>query len=171
MPPVFRVPLLNWVKAVWHRLDIAATASADPPGPASEGFNRIFREPEAYEAAGEITDARQYMTVVEVPCQFEVMTYEERQQVFGGNAPDSEIVLVLHRKQLARLSLIDSTTGNILLKVGDKVTALKYRTRTVLTFPGDGLYIFKLLPASEGMGPDGYDLYLAGTSSRPFTPR
>lgn len=169
MALIFRVPLLNPILAVIERLDITSTWTQDPPGSASIGMHRVFREPEAYEESGEITDTRQYLTAVEVPCQFEVMTYEERQQTWGGDAPDSEIVLVLHRRDLARLSLIDVSTGNCILKTGDKITSFKKRSKTVLT--PDALYIFKIIPASEGMGPDGYDLHLVGTTNRPFRKR
>jgi len=164
-----RVPLLFPVTAVIHRLDLATTRAVDPPGAPTAGYDDILREPVGYDQAGVRTSPRRELAAVRVPCQVEMRTYEELRMIFTGNDPVGTTVLVLHRKDLSRLSLLSSTTGNCLLKAEDRISRLEQRGRVILT-PQKPLFIYAVLPASWGMGPDGYDLHIVYTTERTAYP-
>jgi hypothetical protein len=163
-----RVPLLLClVDAVIERRDPEGTRDLDPPGPAQSGMDDIFREPVVYDnASGAQVAGRevatQYHAPVRVQCQVETTLYDNLNMAASGNLPDSRMTLVAHRQQLAQLNLIDSVTGNILIRVGDRVRSLERSGQgvTVTTFPNGGLFITEVRPASWGFGPDGHDLHL-----------
>jgi len=170
---MFRVPLLFPMAAVVHQLDTAATRTLDVPGPPSDGYNDLLDEPYPYNSGAGFTDTRQEKAAVRVPCQLEIMTFEELNQVDTGDAAMSEIILIFHRRDLETLGLIDSTTRLQKLKAGDRISALEkkgFPGTFVHPIPHD-LYIFKIEPGSPGMGPDGYDLAICYLSTRPSLPQ
>lgn len=163
------VPLLWPMIALVHRLDTNSTWDIDPPGDLAEGYDPILREPVVYRSAGARVSARQELTVVRVPCQVETARTEDLQMVFTGDDPDSLVVFVLSRPDLRNLNLIDSTTGNVLLKPGDRISALeKYGfPGTIVKQYEKPLYIYQVVsPRSQGFGADGYDLELVYTTHR-----
>jgi hypothetical protein len=164
----FRVPLLlEVVDAVVHRLDITATRALNPVGPASSGYDDIFREPVVTDTtagasvSGRVS-SRQEQTAIRVPCQVETTLFEELRQAFTGNLSQTRMALVFHRQDLANLGLLDVVTNNILLKKGDRVSQLERRSLAipVLVFQAPGLFVTEVYPASWGFGPDGHDLHL-----------
>lgn len=122
-----RVPLLlQRVAAVVHRLDIAATEAFDVPGPAVSGYDRDFQEPIVFTTGGGAREsARQELPAVRIPCQTESLKFEELRQLFSGDVPSFNMILVFHRKNLEDLSLIDPTTRDPLVRVNDRVSALE----------------------------------------------
>lgn len=171
----FRVPLLYPSAIVVSRLDIAATRAVDPPGSLAAGYDPDLREPIAYEDAGTLSvdgeptkaDARRYMAAVRIPCQVEVKDFEEVMQKFQGNTAVTQMVFVLHNKNLAQLGL----TG--LLKDNDRIDAVEKNGSpgVVVQALENPLYIFKIEPGSWGMGPTGQDLQVVYTVNRPNDPR
>jgi hypothetical protein len=158
------VPLIFPMKCVVRRLDIQATWAVDPPGAEHDtGYDYLLEEPVISRSSGARAHPRVEMTAVEIPCQIETARFEELQATFGGNDPVTNQVFVFHRAQLRALSLIDSTTGDCLLKPGDRIESLKKGTRTVRTYQKP-LYVFELRMGSQGFGEDGYDLELCYTS-------
>lgn len=159
--------LLSLVDVVILRRNAPGTRSFNPPGPASSGMDDIFREPVVYDQASgaQVTDrevATQYLDPIRVQCQVETTMYETLHMAATGNLPNSQVTFVTHRKNLRELGLIDDATGNPLIRVGDLVTSLERTNQgiVVLTFPGKGLYITEVRPASWGFGIDGHDLHL-----------
>jgi len=159
--------LLSLVDVVILRRNAPGTRALNPPGAASSGMDDIFREPVVYDTqSGAQTegreDAMQYQPPIRVQCQVETTMYNLLNTVASGNIPDSQVIFVTHRKQLRELGLIDPVTGNALIRTGDLVTSLERTNQgvTVLTFPGKGLYITEVRPASWGFGIDGHDLHL-----------
>jgi hypothetical protein len=157
--------LLERVAAVIHRLDVAGTRSFDPPGPKSSGYSSAFREPVVFDdaATGARTSARRELAPVRVPCQVESRTFEQLRQELGGDVPSSALVLVTHRKDLDALGLIDATSRAVSISVGDRVSAIERYGQpgsVVRPITAPGLYVFHVLPASWGFGPDGHDLEL-----------
>jgi hypothetical protein len=164
------VPLLWPVKAVIRRLDIGATYNVDPPGDDyDEGYDKILGEPVIYRTSGTRTHPRQEMSAVEVECQIEMQRYEELRATFGGDDPVTNIALVFHRVELKALGLVDASTGDCLLKPGDRIQSIKKNGNVVRTFQ-KSLYIYELRPRSWGFGVDGYDLEIAYTSYRESSP-
>ena len=120
-----------------------------------------------YAAGGTRQSSRQELPETRVPCQVETMKFEDLQQEFAGDAPSSNLVIVLHRKDLSTLGLIDATTGRPLIRVNDRVVRVDTKAGTVArTFEPDGLFVFEVRPASFGFGPDGYDLELVYLNNR-----
>ena len=164
----FRVPLLlEVVDAVIHQLDHAATRAFDPVGPATSGYDDIFREPVVTDTiagasvAGR-TSSRQEKAAIRVPCQVETTQFEELQQAFTGDLPQSRMTLVFHREDLLNLGLLDTVTKNILIKKGDRISGLEKRSLgvSVLKFQGVGMFVREIFPGSWGFGPDGHDLHM-----------
>ena len=152
---------------VLHRLDVAATRAVDPPGPPAAGYDDDFREPVRYDSGGLRQTSRRELAAVRVPCQIETAKFEELRQMFTGDAPSSNMVVVLHRRDLARLGLIDAATGRPTIRTNDRVSALERKTGGVARTLGDeGLFVFEVRPASFGFGPDGYDLELLYLNDR-----
>lgn len=168
---IIRVPLvLQKVIAVIYPLDVAATRAHDPAGPGTSGYSEVFREPIAYnDGSGDRTDSRQEGTVIRIPCQVENMTEEKLKEMAVGDSPVSNIMLVFHRIDLARLSLLDAN-GNVAIKKGDRIDSLERHGApigtTVKNFSSPGLYIHEMRSRSFGFGPDGYDLEFALLTER-----
>ena len=170
---MFRVPLLLEVSlAVIHRLNPNATQDVQPFSGATGGYDADFREPLVFDdtvgTRMERDDARVEHPPVNVPCQVEPVKFERLQQQFSGDMPDSNIQLVLHKRDLRKLKLIDDQE-RLLLKKNDRVEALKAKKnpkKITRYLEEPGLYIFELAPGSWGFGPDGYDLYIAFLNSK-----
>jgi hypothetical protein len=165
----FSVPLLlEKSYAVVHRLDVASTDTFEPYGLLTSGYDDDFKEPIIFNDSGTRTSATQELASVNIPCQVETITTEELDQSGPGNTPSSFIQLVFHRTDLKALGLVDNSQ-NILLKVNDRVSAIKsYAFPDVTThdFKGDGLYIVELNPRSFGFGTYGFDLWIAKLNPR-----
>lgn len=161
-----RVPLISPMTVVIAPLDIAATQGQDPAGDATTGYDPDFREPIALQASGgaPVTDTRVYGEDISIPCQIEFKTYEELQMIEAGDANLSKIAIVLHRRDLQRLGLLDAD-GNITIKKGDKIVRFEKNGRTTLV-PHEQLWVYRIDPASQGFGPDGYDLHIVWTADR-----
>jgi hypothetical protein len=109
------------------QLDVAATA-ADPdgPGPLVSGYDPDFQEPVlAPTAGGGSQDARREKPPIHLPCQVEVQAFGELTELATGNSPHSRMVLVFHFGDLEPLGLVDPTTGDALLHVGDRLVAIR----------------------------------------------
>jgi len=165
------VPLIWPMQAVIYRSDQDSTWSVDPPGDLDEGFDPLLREPIIYRdpVTTERESARQELAAVRVPCQVETAKTEDLQQIVVGDDPVTDEVLVVSRPDLKWLGLVDLTTGNNLLKPGDRIECLeKYRMPgTVVRTYVKPLYIYRIVaPRSQGFGEDGYDLELIYTAHR-----
>lgn len=168
---MIRVPLIWPVDAVIHRLDIPSTWAQDPPGPLTQGYDPVLKEPIiSRDATGTRTSPRQELDAVRVPVQVEYKTMEQLRMEVGGNEPLSQIVFVAHREDLESLNLLDGTTRNCLLKPGDRVSSLERHGLgiTVREFVKP-LYIYRVDDGSQGFGPDGYDLEIIWTCHRDVT--
>ena len=165
-----RTPLIFPSRIVIERFDPAATRAVNPAGEPTSGFDDVLQEPVRYTSGGVTQTPRQDMTEVIIPCQCETKSYEELQMVFTGNDPVTRDVFVLHRRDLANLNLIDATTGNCVLKAGDRIVRQQKATGQVVRTWQKPLYIYQVLPGSHGMGPDDYDLHMVYTTHRPASP-
>ena len=168
-----RVPLLlERVAAIIHRLDVATTRAVDPPGAGTTGYDEDFREPVVYDAGTVRTDSRTELPAVRVPCQTEVLNEDRLRQAFSGAVPSSNLVIVLHRRDLERQGLLDATTREPIIRVNDRVSTLErigFPGRVVrqLGPGGAGLFVFEVRGASWGFGPEGHDLELLYLNDRP----
>lgn len=119
----YRGRLIFPFQAQIYQLDTAATA-ADPDGagPLESGYDEDFKEPITVPVAGKQvgTDARAEKDPILVKCQVEPGTFEALQQLFSGNAPNTQIGLIFHFEDLESLGLIDPN-GVPSIKVGDRL--------------------------------------------------
>jgi hypothetical protein len=147
--------LINPFLAEIARLDTVATA-ADPdgPGPLVTGYDPDFKETLVLEDAGGRRDARDEMPPIRVPCQVEVGAFEALQQLAAGNSPSSQVTLVFHFRDLEGMGLVDAPSGDVLLRVNDRLVAIRdlggALVQAVRTPPG--LYATEVQPQSFGLG-------------------
>jgi hypothetical protein len=148
--------LINPFLAEIAQLDTAATA-ADPDGagPGVSGYDPDFKETVILGTpGGERLDARKEKPPIRVPCQVEVGAFEALQQLAAGNSPNSRIVLVFHFRDLERMGLVDTATGEPLLRINDRLVAIHRMdgvlVQAVRTPPR--LYATEVQPQSFGLG-------------------
>lgn len=171
---MFRVPLLlSKSLAVVHRLSTYATQDVRPYTGATSGYDKDFRETITYDedtGLDIIRDSgRVELPAIRIPCQVEPANYEALRQAPAGDTPNSDIQLVFHRKDLAEMNLINRATGELLIKVDDRVSHLEAYNipgKVTVPFTEPGLFIFQIAPGSFGFGPDAYDLHIVYLDDR-----
>jgi hypothetical protein len=169
---MIRVPLLLQKSvAVVHRLDIVATQNTDPTGEETAGYDHTLREAIVYNKSaieGRVS-SRKEMNAVRIPCQVENMTEEMLREMLAGDDSISNFILVLHRKTLETMGLLDDNR-EVVIKKGDRVSAIERFGAApgtiVKKFSDPGLYVHEVRGRSWGFGPDGYDLELLILSRR-----
>jgi len=161
------IPLLDSCNVEIYRLSHPSTWAADAPGAEyATGYDPVSEEPIMGWTSGVPATMRRELAPVQVQAQIEVASNERLHAAFGGDAPVSRWVFVVHRRQLRRLGLVDPTTGSCLLKQRDRIARIIRRhgpsagQTTGFRLP---LYIYETKPASWGVGPDGYSLELLYT--------
>lgn len=146
--------LINPFLAEIAQLDTEATAA--PIASARSGYDPDFKETIVVpDATWRGHDARREKALLRVPCQVEVQTFGELQELLTGMSPRSHLVLVFHFEELERLNLVDPTTGDALLRVDDRLVSIwDFHTgdvvQAVRTPPG--LYITEVQPQAFGLG-------------------
>lgn len=135
--------------AVLFRLDTAGTA-------ASPGYDPDFREPRltGTEVGRPGARARAELPPVRVPCQVEPDAWESLLQTASGRSPASDIALVFHFRDLERLGLVELTTGEPLIRVGDRLGAIHDRAGALICAVATppGLYLVEARPIGFGLG-------------------
>jgi len=132
-----------------HRLDTVAMATQAP------GYDDDFKEPALVDADGDGVGElfRREHPPVRVPCQVEPETLDALRMTPAGDTPQSTIDLVFHFRDLERLALVDSVTGEALIRVSDRLGALLDTTGqlvwAVRTPPG--LYVTEARHAGFGL--------------------
>lgn len=148
--------LINPFLAELAQLDTAATAGdPDCAGPLASGYDPDFKETVLVATpGGSGVDARREKALIRVPCQVEVGAFEALQQLTTGNSPNSRVTLVFHFQDLERMGLVDEGTGDALLRVNDRLVAIRdmagMLVQAVRTPPG--LYATEVQPQSFGLG-------------------
>lgn len=140
-----------------HRLDTHATVTTDPDGdgPLESGYDPDFKESVLVDrnddGIGE--RVREEHLPVRVPCQVESKSFEELRMLGSGNAPKSQVDLVLHFRDLERLGLVDEASGDALVRPGDRLGAIYDKAgslvQEVRTPPG--LYVTEARPVGFGL--------------------
>jgi len=140
-----------------HRLDTASIATEDPDGsgPLSSGYDEDFKESVFVDTdddgLGEAV--RREHPAVRIPCQIESQTFEQLRMFASGNAPGTTLDLVFHFKDLERMELVDSATGDALLRPGDRLGAIYdmagVLVQSIKTPPG--LYVHETSPIGFGL--------------------
>jgi hypothetical protein len=143
--------LLQMFIAELAQLDTAATGTdPDGAGPLTSGYDADFQETVLLpRPVGTGRDSRREKPPLHLPCQIEVQSFAALNELATGNSPRSHVVLVFHFRDLERQGLVDPSTGDALLRVGDRLVAIRDRrtaeiVQTVRTPPG--LYLTEPQP-------------------------
>lgn len=143
--------LINAFAAELAQLDTGATATdPDGTGPRTAGYDADFQETVLVpSASGRGQDARREKPPIRIPCQVEVQAFGELTELLTGNSPRSHLLLVFHFDDLDQLGLVDPTTGDARLRVGDRLVGIRdVRTgdlvQAIRTPPG--LYLTEAQP-------------------------
>jgi len=146
--------LIQRFLAELHPLDTEATADPEFTG-STTGYDLDFKEPVLTPQAGQQvgTSTRAELPVVRIPCQVDPEAFGALQQMFSGNAPNTTVGLVMHFRDLERMGLIHSETGEAMVRIGDRLGAI-YDTRgalvqTVRNPPG--LFVTEAKPTGWGI--------------------
>jgi len=137
-----------------HRLDTDAMAQdPDGAGPATAGFDPDFREPVLLDADGDgvAEPWRREHPPVRLPCQVEPGASDELRMATTGNAPRASLALVFHFADLERLGLVDPSTGEALVRPGDRLSALLARDGSLAQSFRSPLYAIEVRPLGFGL--------------------
>jgi hypothetical protein len=147
--------------AEFVQIDAAQTRTQDPDDVGdtlSGGFDDDFDEIFVFtKADGSRVSAKQEQPPVFLACNVETESWQALQQMMAGNAPNTQVVIVVHRRSLEELQLFDPKTGDTLIRVNDKLVSLRDSCRCVLARPRRPWYVTQIAP-SFGIGttPDLY---------------
>ncbi len=134
-------------------LDAVATRAATEQSPdvpeITSGYDDDFKEVVVITTSkGRRESERKEQDPLIIPSQIESPTFEALQQMSAGNVPDYKMVLIWARKDLECLSLIVPETGELLIRVNDRVEAIYDRCMNLIqrirTPPG--LFVTEVRP-------------------------
>jgi hypothetical protein len=166
----YRGRLIFPVVAEVFRLDLASTA-ADPDGagPLTTGIDPIYREPIKLPSVDRVgSSARKEFAAVKLPVQIEPTSLSRLSMIGTGDASVGRIVGVFLMADLEGLSLVNASTGEALLRRGDRLGAVYKMDGTLIqkiTNP-PGLFISEVVPLF-GLGGDRNLLQVAFESRLP----
>ena len=139
------------------RLDTRGTAQGEPDGTGSlgAGYDPDFKESVLVDrnddGVGE--RVRREYPAIRLPCQVEPEVFDALRLLASGNAPRSRLELVFHFADLERVGLVDPTSGDALLRPGDRLIALcdlaGVLVQAIRTPPG--LYVTEARPLGFGL--------------------
>lgn len=171
----FRLGLvLQKSTAVIHRLNPEASKGIKPYAGVPAGYDKDFREPLVFDGGPdpveqERLDTRIELPPIRIPCQIETPKFEELFMEVQGDDPKTTFRIVLWRRDLEDMGLIDKQTRFCAIKEDDRVSCIEKFGEpgiTTLPFSPPGMYITEVQPGSPGFGPDGYDLEICTLSRR-----
>ena len=136
-----------------RRLDTQATSA--PGSGLHQGYDADFKEPGLVDRDGDGIAERERIELpfIMVPCQVEPKELENLQMLASGDSPRSNIGLVFHFLDLERLGLVDTQSGQALIRPKDRLAGLYdlcgALIQTIRTPPG--LYVTQTLPRGFGL--------------------
>jgi hypothetical protein len=136
------------------RLDTVATA-ADPDGAGvySAGYDPDFKEPvKLSQGEGPGESHREEKSLVKIPAQIEPQTLDRLQMFASGNVPDARMAVVMHFRYLEQNGLVDTTTGEPLIRIGDRLNAIYDKAGTLVQTIRPELYVTEVRPIGYGLG-------------------
>ncbi len=132
-----------------RRLNTEAMATQAP------GYDEDFKEPALLDTDGDGAGEpyRREHPPIRVPCQVEPEAIEALRMTPAGNTPQSRLDLVFHFSDLERLGLLDTQTGEALIRPSDRIGGL-FDTEGSLVWAvptPPGLYVTEARPAGFGL--------------------
>lgn len=124
---MYRGRLMNPFLIELAQLDLAGTA-ADPDGagPATSGYDPVFRETVLTPTSNGIGQSTRKETTILIPGQFgNPQSMAQLMEAQNGNLSPVEFEILFHFRDIERLNLIEAATGSALIKVGDRLNAIR----------------------------------------------
>lgn len=162
--------LINPFLVELAQLDTAATdEDPDAGGALVSGYDDDFREPvRVSDGTTAGADARREKDHIFVPCQVEVVTFDQLRMLGSGDVPNYQLRLVFHFEELERMGLVDPATGKALIRKNDRLVAIRECSgalvEAVATPPG--LYATEPQPQSFGLSGSKRNLLLVTFEDR-----
>jgi hypothetical protein len=130
------------------RLDTAGMAAGPPPG-----YDPDFDEPILVDTDGDGVGVplRRELPPIRVRCQVEPQLLEDQVQTAGGNVPRSRMGLVFHYRELERRGLVDETSGEALIRPGDRLVAIYDVRGQLVQAMRTPLYVTEARPIGFGL--------------------
>jgi len=142
--------LIQRFKAEFARLD---TTTTEANGAYDHDFREIIADDSTTGDGIGIVQRAEH-DVVMVPCQIGSRVFEALRAFDQGNVPRSDVTMYLHSRDLENLILVDATTGESLLHVGDRLVSIRSfqdesLVQSIRTPPG--LYVREATPSGWGI--------------------
>lgn len=100
-------------------------ASLDIEGTAAAGYDLIFKETKLTPTSDGLGVSTRAEILQKVPGQFaDQSQLLALQEATTGNLAQASFVVLFHFRDLERLGLVEQTTGNATIKVGDRLNAI-----------------------------------------------
>lgn len=141
--------MLHKQLAEFTLLDAARTRDEDPPDDAGEvtsGYDDDFHEVVVFTQNGKRVEARKDTPSIFVACNVVTESWDALRQLTAGNSPTSKIEIVIHRRTLECLDLIDCDTGQAKIRVNDKLISIRDRCKRMAYKPQFPLYVVEVAP-------------------------
>jgi hypothetical protein len=65
-------------------------------------------------------------TIVTCRAQIEPATFEQLSMMLNGRSPNSQMIVVMHYRDLEDAGLVESATGRPLIRINDRLSAIKH---------------------------------------------
>lgn len=130
------------------RLDTASMVS-------NSDYDTVFREPKQtapVSGQGPGTTKRRELAAVRLPAQVEIGSQGKANQGFSGTVLDGSVTLIFHMRDLEAASLVDSVTGDPLIRVSDRLVAVYDRSGSLVQTFRPTLYATTVQPIGYGLG-------------------
>ncbi len=163
--------MINPFLALIARIDTdASAADPDGAGPLTSGYDSVFREPIVNLSGDGAVRVAKELTSVLIPCQFEPEDqFDALGQQAAGNDTNSRVRLVFHFSDLEELGLVDETTNDPELRLGDRLISIhNHETEALIQRCGfaDGLYCVEVKPVSFGLSGGERNLLICSYNTR-----
>lgn len=136
------------------QLDAVHTRADDPDGagPLTGGYDDDFDEILVFTTpAGVREEARVDEPSVFIPCNVASESWEALAQMAAGNSPQSKVEIIVHRRDLEAMDLINGDTGELLIRTSDKLVSLRDECKRYVYLFRAPLFVVQVAP-SFGIG-------------------
>lgn len=154
-------------------IDIAVYDTVATAAKVAPGVDPLFRERRVTNTNdGRPRDEGREETIVQVQAQIETDTFGLGRLTTTGNSPSASMVLIIRMSDLRALNLVNPSTGEPTLKVGDRLAAVRDLDGSLQQdFPKPpkrvGLYASEVKPIGFGYGSGGANYVQMSFGDRP----
>jgi hypothetical protein len=141
--------------------NIETRKDPDGAGALTSGYDDDFDEIMVFTGPKGREEARRDEHAILVECNIETDSWEAMQQYAQGNTPDTNIIMIVHRRELERKALINVERGEPIIRVNDKLVSIRDRCQRVVYRPREPFYVTQVRPTfGIGTTPDLFNFTL-----------